>query len=73
MENNFGETFGAVVAITTNIVLHTFNVKLIDANVLHTGLDLGNKIINMVLSVATACVAYFAVYLIKKHITKEIK
>jgi hypothetical protein len=34
--------------------------------------DFANKFMNMMFAVLTACVAYLAVYLVKKYVTHEI-
>lgn len=73
MSNHVEEIFAAFIAFATYNLTHHFNIQLIDANVLNTGFDLGNKFINMLIGIATACIGYLAVWLIKKYITKEIK
>lgn len=73
MKSHIEELLGGAIAFLTYNISHCFNIQLIDANVMHTGFDLGNKFINMILGVITACLGYLAVWSIKKYITKEIK
>lgn len=73
MDNRLEELIFGALASMVYTLAHLFNIQLIDANVLNTGFDLGNKLINMLIGIATACIGYLAVWLIKKYITKEIK
>ena len=73
MDNHLDELIFGALASMVYTLAHLFNIQLIDANVLNTGFDLGNKLINMLIGIATACIGYLAVWLIKKYITKEIK
>lgn len=73
MNNHLEEFSAAMVGFFTYILSHKLGLRVIDANILQTGYDLGNKFINLLFGVVTACIAYLAVYLIKKYITKESK
>ena len=73
MDKHLEGMFAGLIAFITYNLAHLFNIQLIDANVMNTGFDLGNKFINMLIGIATACIGYLAVWLIKKYITKEIK
>lgn len=73
MKSHIEEFAGGIVAFLTYNISHLFNIQLIDANVMNTGFDLGNKFINMAIGIITACLGYLAVWFIKKYITKEIK
>lgn len=73
MDNHVEEIFAGVVGFFAYHISHIFGIKLLEVNMMHSGYDLGNKIVNLFFGVLTACIAYLAVFFIKKYITKESK
>lgn len=73
MNTHLEEFFCALVGFFAYGFSHTFGIKLLDVGMAGVGYDLGNKFINLIFGVVTACLAYIAVYFIKKYITKEAK
>lgn len=73
MDNHMEEFICSIIGFVAYMKMHILGVQLVEVNVLHTGYDLGNKLVNMSIAVATACIAYLAVWLLKKFVTHEIK
>ena len=67
------ELFAALVGFFAYGFKHEVGIPFLQINTIPNSYDLTNKFINLLFGVVTACVAYLAVFLIKKYITKESK
>ena len=70
-QSHVEEIFAAIVAFCAHGFKHEVGIQFLQVNVVPHTYDMANKFINLLFGVVTACIAYLAVWLIKKYITKE--
>ena len=73
MNSHIEEIFAGGVASLAYAFAHCTGMKfeMLNANVMHVPFSMADKLTNVAFGVATAVIAYFAVYLIKRFITHE--